>query len=169
MQLTETVRHAERRAREGKTLPLAAILAAFTNRDDPVKLARALTWVGADVPGGQRAVGFWPGGTERATVTASDDPEGLAARFRQKSALWFTPGEGADVLHVVRTKQDATAVRAGLARHGVTYLTVVPRPGGSDVHVVDQGGEQAGAVRAWAAESGGEHRAIPGAATFRKV
>jgi len=170
-------RRALERAAAGKTLPLAAIFGALTNRESkPVKLARpgdALTWVGGPrVPGAQRAQGFWSDGVEESNVVplpaaqADKLAVALAQRNRQKSALWFTPGNGPDTLHVVSFGGGYPRSLARIfQKHGVTEFTVTQNP--VAVHVVDQGGRNAGAVKAAAAEAGGAYEARPGTAGFR--
>lgn len=159
------------RARAGKTLPLRAIFAAITNREEPTRLARqsVLTWVGGSVPGGKPALGFWPGNTERSSVVRVPDENAalqLAAQNRQKTALWFTPGKGNDLLHVLSVSGDPKGVSKTLQRHGVSEFTIVPGRGSTQVHVVDAAGENADAVRAFAAETRASHRAIPGTSRF---
>lgn len=116
----------------------------------PVRHARTLTYVGgAPVPGGKRAIGIWDGGAEPSSVVAVDTveaAEALASANAQHSALSFTPGPGNDSLHVFVHDGDATATRAKLAKHGVSYATLVPHGGSTLVHVVDQGGEFDGAL-----------------------
>lgn len=112
--------------------------------DTPSRLARVISYVGGDhVPGAQRAIGVWDGGAEPSNVveTDADRAAALAAQNRQKSALWFEPGPGDDSLHVFTHPGAPAEARAMLNKHGVTYATLVPGPRGTQVHVVDPGGE----------------------------
>lgn len=110
----------------------------------PTRLARVISYVGGDrVPGAQRAIGVWDGGAEPSNVVETDPNRAaaLAAQNRQKSSLWFEPGPGDDSLHVFTHPGAPAEARAMLNKHGVTYATLVPGPRGTQVHVVDPGGE----------------------------
>ena len=142
----------------------------------PVRLAReAVTYVGGTVPGGQRALGAWEGGTERASVVklpaehAAGLSVSLAQRNRQKSAIWFTPGHGTDLLHVLTVPGRPADVRKRLNSHGVSYMTLVPGSNGTTVHVVDTGGELAGPVKAFAAEQNVQYQPQAGTAGYAQV
>ncbi len=135
----------------------------------------ALTWVGGSVPGGRPAVGAWTGGTERSSVVRLPGEKAqalaiaLAQRNKQKSALWFTPGEGPDQLHVLHVQDRPASVRKGLNAHGVSYMTLIPEAGGTTVHVVDTGGQLAGPVKAFAAQSRARLESTPGTAGYQQL
>lgn len=153
---------------------LAAVIASvIPNR--PVRLARAVTYVGGDVPGGQPAVGVWAGGQERATVVhlppgdAQKFATALAVRNKQKTAVWFTPGAGNDALHIAQIGASPDVIRSSLNRHGLSYATIIPGQRGAAVHIIDQGGELTGAVRAFAAEHGAKLHTLPGSAGYAET
>ena len=150
------------------------------NIPSPVRLARtdapSYTYVGGHVPQGMAALGFWTGGAEKSsvvTVPPKVDPaamaQALAARNKQKTALWFTPGAGADALHVLSVQAPPKDVHRGLVKHGVSEMTIIPNRGGSWVHVVDQGGALADSVKAYAAEARAKLESTPGTAGYAKI
>ena len=158
-----------------RTIQQIAAAVASMIREKPRKLARAVTYVGGSVPGARAAIGSWDGGTERASVVslpAENAPAlalAIARRNNQKTALWFTPGEGPDSLHVLQARERPEAVRSALQKHGVTYMTLLPSPGGTTVHVVDPGGELTGPLQAFARDTGATLRTQVGKAGFAPV
>lgn len=141
----------------------------------PTRLARApdaITYVGGSTPTGQRAIGFWSGGREPSSVVSIPAQHvdraavELAKRNGQKSALWFTPGAGNDILHVLSVADKPGIVARALTRHGINEFTLIPSAGRTVVHIVDAGGQRASAVRAYAAESGAQYSAQPGTSRF---
>jgi hypothetical protein len=112
------------------------------------------------------AIGDWQGGAENSLlVILPAAPDAVTLRYAaawfglaadQKAVLAFRPDpRGRDVLATVALPAPLPAVRALLDRHGVRERTIRFGPGGCEVVVLDEGGRQADALRALAAEAGG--------------
>lgn len=130
----------------------------------PAKLARVLTYVGGPpVPGGKRAIGVWDGGAEAsslASVDSVEDANALAVFNKQKSAISFVPGPGADALHVFHVKGGPQEAKKVLRSHGVSYATLIPSSAGTTVHVVDQGNQFSGVLPG---------KSVPGTAVYKNL
>lgn len=155
---------------------IARAVASMIPGDGPARLAReAITYVGGTVPGAPQAVGVWEGGTERASIVrlpadkAANLAVALAERNRQKTAIWFTPGQGNDLLHVLTVPGPAADAKKRLNHHGVTYATLQAARGGTTVHVIDQGGELRGPMQAFAAEHNVQYAPTPGVAGYSRT
>lgn len=132
----------------------------------PFKLARTLAYVGD--PSGP-AFGFWDGGHERSRIIPAGDAseaETIARGHGEHTAVWFTPGDGDDTLHVIASPGTPEAVKSVLVRHGISNMTLVHRGSGTVAHIVDQGSELGDAAEAAATDLKGRYKAIPGTAGF---
>lgn len=126
-------------------------------------------------PGGTSGTGYWREGKERSRVVkvgtgrAAEVADSLRRAFKQQSVLTFTPGRGADRLHVVHTPEtDHRKIHEQLLARGVDHQTVLPAKTGSVVHVVDQGGDKTAAVKGWAGATRGRLKTFRGKATFHE-
>ncbi len=119
-------------------------------------------------------MGVWDGGVEKSSVVkiptqaAARVAIELARRNGQKSAIWFTPGSGNDVLHrLVVPSTSPKDTRRNLQSHGVTYATLTVGPDNTvNVDVIDPGGQLSGPVKSFADQTAATYTPVPGSAGF---
>lgn len=127
------------------------------------------------VLGVEPGVGYWADGKEESGLAWVASPAHVPAiaadlrdRFNQKAVIGFAEDrEGPDAAYILHTaEKDPDKIHDGLMRHGVEYKTVVGKPHGSTVYVIDSGRVQGQSVAAWAKETGAHMDAVHGRAHF---
>lgn len=158
--------------REGSTFDQA--VAGF-NSPDMVALAEAAK-LQPTVRHVEPALGMWSDGAEESNVVHVGDPthllpiaQKLGKAFKPKAVLTFrSEDNGPDRRHVLTVpEQDPKAIDALARRHGIEFKTMIRKPNGTRVEIVDVGGTLGPQVEEFAKASGAtNHRVVPGISNF---
>lgn len=157
--------------REGSTFDQAV---AGYNSPDMVALSEAAR-LQPTVRHVEPALGMWSDGAEESNVVHVGDPEHLlpiaqklGKAFKQKAVLTFKGGDGPDRRHIVMVpEQDPKAIDTLARHHGIEFKTMIRKPNGTRVEIVDMGGTLGPQVEEFAKASGATSHAVkPGTSNF---